>query len=45
MSLFDRLGGAPALDVVVTTFYAKIVANDTLKGYFTTTDMVKLKTN
>ncbi len=43
MSLYDRLGGAPALDAVVTTFYGKIGANDTLKGFFVNTDMAKLK--
>lgn len=38
-SLFEQLGGAPAIDAVVDTFYEKVLADDELKSFFTSTNM------
>ncbi len=40
-SLFDKLGGAPAIEAVVTEFYKRVLADKELKGFFNTTDMDK----
>ena len=39
MSLYDDLGGAPALDAVVDSFYKKVLADDRVNGFFDKTDM------
>ncbi|MFT3930076.1 MAG: group 1 truncated hemoglobin [Spongiibacteraceae bacterium] len=41
MSLFDDLGGAPALDAVVDSFYKKVLADTRVNGFFTGTDMAQ----
>jgi hemoglobin len=38
-SLFDRLGGAGAVDAAVDIFYRKVLSDDRVNGYFDTTDM------
>lgn len=38
-SLYDRLGGAPAVDAAVDIFYRKVLADDTISGFFEHTDM------
>ena len=40
-SLFERLGGAPAVDVAVDKFYEKVVNDDRVKSFFKTVDMRK----
>jgi hemoglobin len=41
-SLFDRLGGAPALETVTTKFYRLVLADDMLAPYFDGIDMDRL---
>ncbi len=38
-SLFEKLGGAPAIDAVVESFYEKVLNDDKLKSFFTSTNM------
>jgi len=38
-TLFETLGGAPAIRAVVTDFYTRVLADDNLKGFFKNTDM------
>lgn len=38
-SLFERLGGAPAVDAAVEVFYQKMLSDDRVKHFFTHTDM------
>ncbi len=38
-SLFDRLGGAAAVDAAVDLFYRKVLADPTVNSFFDTTDM------
>ena len=38
-SLFDRLGGAPAVDAAVDRFYQKIMADSLLSPFFAHTDL------
>lgn len=40
-TLYEKLGGAPAVKTVVEGFYKKVLADDQLKGYFANTDMNK----
>lgn len=40
-TLFDKLGGTPAVTAVVKGFYEKVLGDPDLKGYFATTDMDK----
>ncbi|MFC4015142.1 group 1 truncated hemoglobin [Nonomuraea purpurea] len=42
-STFDQVGGASAVSAVVDEFYSRVVADPRLEGYFTGTDMSKLK--
>ena len=37
--LFERLGGAPAVEATVDKFYAKVIDDDRIKSFFTATDM------
>ena len=39
MSLYDRLGGAPAVDAAVDIFYRKVLVDDRISHFFDTTDM------
>jgi len=38
-TLFETLGGAPAIRVVITDFYTRVLADNNLKGFFKNTDM------
>lgn len=38
-SLFDRIGGMPAVEAAVDIFYQKVLADDHIKDFFIHTDM------
>jgi hemoglobin len=38
-SLYERLGGAPALDAAVDIFYKKVLADPRISGFFVDVDM------
>lgn len=38
-SLYDQLGGAPAVDAAVDIFYRKVLSDDRISHYFDTVDM------
>lgn len=38
-TLYERLGGAPAVDAAVDIFYRKVLADDRINGFFDTVDM------
>lgn len=38
-TLYEKLGGAPALEVVVGEFYRRVLADSELRGFFAKTDM------
>lgn len=40
-SLFDRIGGEPAVDATVDAFYERVLADETLTPFFEGTDMVQ----
>lgn len=40
-SLYERIGGAKALDPVVDHFYGLVLADDKINGFFDKTDMVR----
>jgi hemoglobin len=42
-SLFDRLGGLPAIEAVVADFVANVAADDRINSYFDQTDVEALK--
>ena len=42
-SLYDRLGGKPAITAVVDQFVANVAADQRINGRFATTDIPKLK--
>ncbi|MEV5611378.1 group 1 truncated hemoglobin [Streptomyces sp. NPDC052225] len=42
-SLYESIGGAPAVSTVVDLFYAKVLADDTLAPHFQKTDLAALK--
>lgn len=42
-SLYEKLGGAPAVDLAVDNFYAKVLADERVNGFFANTDMAKQK--
>lgn len=42
-SLFERLGGKNAVNVVVDTFYEKVLADDRINYFFNDVDMKKQK--
>lgn len=39
MTLYDQLGGAPAIEAVVDSFYQKILADDSISHFFAGMDM------
>lgn len=43
MSLYENLGGAPALDAALDHFYEKVLADERINGYFEGIDMADLK--
>ncbi|MCV7282756.1 group 1 truncated hemoglobin [Mycolicibacterium flavescens] len=42
-SIYERIGGHEALEVVVDDFYRRVLADDQLSGFFTGTHMPRLK--
>ena len=42
-SIFDQIGGYEALEVVVNDFYDRVLTDDELAGFFTGTNMARLK--
>lgn len=42
-SIYDRIGGHEAIEVVVEDFYVRVLADDQLSGFFTGTKMNRLK--
>lgn len=40
-TLFNQLGGADAIDVVVDKFYSRVSKDDRIRHFFTDIDMVK----
>jgi len=40
-SLYDRLGGAPALDAAVDIFYRKVLRDDRINSFFEDVDMTR----
>ena len=44
-SLYDRLGGKPAITAVVDDFVGNVAADDRINGRFGKTDIPKLKSN
>jgi hemoglobin len=42
-TIYDRIGGGEAIEAVVEDFYARVLANDQLSGFFTGTNMNRLK--
>lgn len=43
MSLYEDLGGAPALDAALDRFYQKVLADSRINRYFHDVDMGRLK--
>lgn len=41
--VYDRIGGYEAIEVVVDDFYVRVLADDQLSGFFTGTNMNRLK--
>jgi hemoglobin len=44
-SLYDRLGGQPAITAVVDDFVANVAADSRINGFFARTDIPRLKKN
>jgi len=42
-SLYDKIGGYEAIEVVVEDFYVRVLADDQLAGFFAGTNMNRLK--
>ncbi|MCV7159609.1 group I truncated hemoglobin [Mycolicibacterium brisbanense] len=42
-SIYDQIGGGEALEAVVDDFYVRVLADDQLAGFFTGTNMARLK--
>jgi len=40
-SLFERLGGMGAVDAAVDIFYKKVLADDSINGFFTNTNIME----
>lgn len=43
VSLYDRLGGAPAIDGLIEAFYVRVLADPKLAPFFTDTPMERLR--
>lgn len=43
VTIYDRIGGHEAIEVVVEDFYVRVLADDQLSGFFTGTNMNRLK--
>lgn len=44
-TLYDRLGGEAAVDAAVDEFYDRVLADDSLAGFFEATDVDELRTH
>lgn len=44
LTLYDRVGGASALEAVVDAFYDRVMADDHLEAFFRQTDMKRQRT-
>ena len=44
-TLFDQLGGAPAVDLAVDKFYERVLQDDRIKHFFANVDMVKQRSH
>ena len=42
-SIYQQIGGAEALETVVEDFYARVLADDELAGFFSGTNLARLK--
>ncbi|WP_309379861.1 group I truncated hemoglobin [Cerasicoccus frondis] len=42
-TLYDKLGGEPAIDAAVDIFYVKVLADDRIKHFFVGIDMDKMR--
>jgi hemoglobin len=42
-TIYDRIGGREAIEVVVEDFYARVLADDQLRGFFSGTNLNRLK--
>jgi hemoglobin len=42
-TIYERIGGHEALEAVVEDFYVRVLADDQLRGFFTGTNMNRLK--
>lgn len=42
-SIFDQIGGSPAVSAAVSDFYQRVTADPSLAPYFTDTDMPRLE--
>lgn len=45
MSIYDSIGGAPAVHAAVDLFYDKVLADELLAPWFTGTDMARQKSH
>ncbi|MBM7367227.1 group I truncated hemoglobin [Gordonia hydrophobica] len=45
MTIYDTIGGAPAVAAAVDDFYVRVTSDPELAGYFEGTDMRKLKSH
>jgi hemoglobin len=43
VSIYDKIGGHEAIEVVVEDFYVRVLADDQLASFFTGTNMSRLK--
>ncbi|MBO0691331.1 MAG: group 1 truncated hemoglobin [Acidimicrobiaceae bacterium] len=43
MSIYDQIGGAPAVQTAVDRFYTKVIGDPQLAGYFHEIDLDRLK--
>ena len=43
ITVYDRIGGQEAIEVVVEDFYVRVLADEQLAGFFTGTNMSRLK--
>jgi hemoglobin len=43
MSIYEQIGGGAAIEAVVEDFYVRVLADDELAGFFTGTNMARLK--
>ncbi|ADP82513.1 group I truncated hemoglobin [Pseudofrankia inefficax] len=45
MSIYDSIGGAPAVQAAVEDFYTRVLADPGLAPFFTDTDLARLKSH